>query len=173
MYNSVSFNEDELKVILNENACDVQVKCTNDIVNGISDNYINTHSIYVELVSNAINHLKLDKNDCVDGLSSDNFKNGTHLLNVYLSLLFCNMLVHGTAPAGLLLSTLVPLIKNKRGNKCDSKNYRDIAISSLLEKLFNIITLKEQCTSFLLMCYSLDLNLIHPLLYVHLFLVIL
>ena len=40
------------------------------------------------------------------------------------------MLVHGTAPAGLLLSTLVPLIKNIRGNKCDSNNYRAIAILS-------------------------------------------
>ena len=116
-------------------------------MNGISDKYIHTHSIYVELVSNAINHLKLDKNDCIDGLSSDNFKNGTHLLNVYISLLFSSMLVHGTAPAGLLLSTLVPLIKNKRGNNCNSNNYRAIAISSLLGKLFDIIILKEQCTS--------------------------
>ena len=82
LYNSISFNEDELEVILNKNACDVQVKCTNDIVNSISDNYIHTHSIYVELVSNAINHLKLYKNDCIDGLSSDNFKNGAHFLNV-------------------------------------------------------------------------------------------
>ena len=113
LYNFVSFNDDELEVILNENACDVQVKCTNDIVNGISDNYIHTlsHSIYVELVSNAINHLKLDKNDCIDGLSSDNLKNGINLLNVYISLLFSSILVHGTAPDGLLLSTLVPLIK--------------------------------------------------------------
>ena len=91
LYNPVSFNEDELEVILNENACDVEVKCTNDIVNGISDNYIHTHSIYVELVSNAINHLKLDKNDFIDGLSSDNFKNDTHFLNVYISLLFSSM----------------------------------------------------------------------------------
>ena len=83
-------------------------------------------------------------NDCIDGLSSDNFKNGTHFLNVYISLLFSSMLVHGTAPAGLFLSTLVPLIKNKRGNKCDSNNYRAIAISSLLGKLFDIIILKEQ-----------------------------
>ena len=37
----------------------------------------------VELVSNAINHLKINKNDCVDGLSSNNLKNGTHLLNVF------------------------------------------------------------------------------------------
>ena len=34
LYNSVSLNDDELDVILNENICDVQVKCTDDIVNG-------------------------------------------------------------------------------------------------------------------------------------------
>ena len=67
---TVSWN---LEDILNENAYDVQVKCTDDIVTVISDNYIHTHSIYVELVSNAISHLKLDKNDCVDSLSSNNF----------------------------------------------------------------------------------------------------
>ena len=111
LYNSVrSFNDDELEDILNENAYDVQVKCTDDIVIGILDNHIHTHSIYGELVSNAINHLKLNKINCVDGLSSDYFKNDTSLLNVYLLLLFSSMLVHGTAPAGLLLSTLVPLI---------------------------------------------------------------
>ena len=31
LYNSVSFNNDELEDILNENAYDVQVKCTDDI----------------------------------------------------------------------------------------------------------------------------------------------
>ena len=51
------------------------------------------------------------------------------------------MLTHGVAPAGLLLSTLVPIPKNKRGNKSDSRNYRQIAISSLLGKLFDIIIL--------------------------------
>ena len=71
-YNFVSFNDHELEDILNENAYDVQVKCTDDIEIAISDNYMHTHPIYVELVSNAINHLKLDKNDCVDGLSSNN-----------------------------------------------------------------------------------------------------
>ena len=54
------------------------------------------------------------------------------------------MLTHGVAPAGLLLSTLVPIPKNKRGNKSDSNNYRQIAISSLLGKLFDIIILEEQ-----------------------------
>ena len=55
------------------------------------------------------------------------------------------MLVHGIAPRGLLLSTVVPIPKNKRGNKSDSSNYRAIAISSLLGKIFHIIVLTEQC----------------------------
>ena len=55
------------------------------------------------------------------------------------------MLSHGTAPAGLLLSTLVPLNKNKRGNKCDSKNYRAIAISSIIGKLFDSFIKTSTC----------------------------
>ena len=56
---------------------------------------IHTHDITVEHVTNAISHLKSEKNDNFEGLSSDNFKNGTHLLNVYISLLFSTMLSHG------------------------------------------------------------------------------
>ena len=61
-----------------------------------------------------------------------------------IALLFSTLLTHSVAPAGLLLSTLVPIPKNKRGNKSDSNNYRQIAISSLLGKLFEIIILEEQ-----------------------------
>ena len=42
---------------------------------------------------------------------------------------------------------LVPIPKNKRGNKTDSNNYRAIAISSLLGKLFDLIVLSEQGSS--------------------------
>ena len=63
------------------------------------------------------------------------------------SMLFTAMLTHGVAHVGLLLSTLVPIPKNKRGDTCDSNNYRQIAISSLLGKLFDTIVLEEQHTS--------------------------
>ena len=44
-----------------------------------------------------------------------------------------------------IMSSLVPIPKNKRGNKCDSDNYRQInAISSLMGKLFDSIVLEEQ-----------------------------
>ena len=78
---------------------------------------------------------------------SDNFKNGTIKLNISISLLFSSMLTHGVAPGGLLLSKPVPIPKNKMGNKSDSSNYRAIAISSLLGKIFDLIVLKEQCKS--------------------------
>ena len=60
-----------------------------------------------------------------------------------ISILFTSMLIHGD----LLLSTLVPIPKNKRGNKCNSNNYRQIAISSILGKIFDIIVLDAQCDS--------------------------
>ena len=59
-------------------------------------------------------------------------------------MLFRMMLTHGVAPQGLLLSTLVPIPKNKGGNKCDSNNYRQIAISSLLGQIFDTIILDKQ-----------------------------
>ena len=68
------------------------------------------------------------------------YKNRIYLLSVYISLLFFSMsITYGNALTGLLLSTLVPLITNRRRNKCDSNNYRAIATSSLLGKLFDII----------------------------------
>ena len=77
------------------------------------------------------------------------------------------MLSHGTAHAGLLLSTMVPLIKHKRGNKFDSNNYRAIAISSLLGKLFDTILLSQPffMPASLLINYNLVLNLTHLQLY--------
>ena len=54
------------------------------------------------------------------------------------------MLMHGVPSAGLLISSFIPILKNKRGNKCDSENYRQIPISGLIGKLFNSIVLEEQ-----------------------------
>ena len=59
-------------------------------------------------------------------------------------MLFSIILTHGVAAKGLLLSTLVHIPQNKRGNKCISNNYRQIAISSLLGKIFDIIILDKQ-----------------------------
>ena len=118
LYNSVSYDKDEFLTLQSENGCNIEMYCIDDNVNNICSNHVHTHTINVEHVSNAMSHLKSEKTDNFEGLTCDNFKNGTHFLDVYIFLLLSTMLSQGTAPAGLL-STMVPLIKNKRGNKCD------------------------------------------------------
>ena len=150
MYNSVAFEKSVLDNLLESNENDVVQHCVNKDDPVL---FTHTHHITVEQVKYAIHKLKPGKSDCIDGIVSDNFKNGTDLLFTLISLLFSAMLIHGIAPSGLLLSMLVPIPKNKRGNCCNSDNYRQIAISSILGKLFDIIVLEEQedslCTDIL------------------------
>ena len=58
-----------------------------------------------------------------------------------LSVAFQSFLVHGHFSSFLLLATLIPIIKDKLGSISTSKNYRSIAISSLILKLFDWILL--------------------------------
>ena len=141
LYNSVSYEEQEMNDLMSVNKKDVEIFCVNSIDDTL---YKHTHKISLAEVQAAVQKLKVGKSDCVDGFVSDNLKKGTECLYEIIALLFSTMLTHGVAPAGLLLSTLVPIPKNKRENKSDSNNYRQIAISSLLGKLFVIIILEEQ-----------------------------
>ena len=106
-----------------------------------------THSISVIHVQEAIHKLKSAKSECTDQLFSDHFINGTDRFFTLISLLFTCMLTHGVAPSGFLLSTMIPVPKDKRASKSDSNNYRAIAISSILGKIFDSIVMKEQYAS--------------------------
>ena len=143
LYNSVSFEREAMNDLLITNGKDIITHCDANIDDD-NDAYTHTHVITVAHVKNAIHKMKCGKSDCIDGILSDNFKEGTDSLYTLISLLFSAMLMHGVPPAGLLISSLVPIPKNKRGNKCDSENYRQIAISSLMGKLFDSIVLEEQ-----------------------------
>ena len=77
----------------------------------------NTHHVTVDQLQNAIHRLKSSKSDCTDQLFSDHFVNSTLRFFTLISLLFTCMLSHGVAPTGFLLSTMVPVPKDKRGIK--------------------------------------------------------
>ena len=49
--------------------------------------------------------------------------------------------IHAHVTADLLIATLVPVVKNKLADLCTSKNYRSIAISSLILKLLDWVIL--------------------------------
>ena len=92
-----------------------------------------------KVVKEASHKLKSGKSDPVYSFSSDCFKNASDSIFEKLSLIIQSFLVHGHVTQILLLATLVPIIKDKLGSINVSKNYRSIAISSILLKLIDWI----------------------------------
>ena len=58
-----------------------------------------------------------------------------------LSIIFQSFLIQGHLTLFILLATLIPIIKDKLGSLNTSQNYRSIAISSLVLKIFDWIVL--------------------------------
>ena len=94
-----------------------------------------------EVVMKAAKNLSNNKTDPVYSYSSDCIKNGPDKLYELLSIAIQSFLVHGHVTIFLLLATLIPIIKDKLGSINSSKNYRSIAISSLILKLIDWIIL--------------------------------
>lgn len=124
LYNSVSFNKRDMELLSDDLAQSIKIQCC-------SDKCESAHCITTKDVKLAIGQLKHGKSDG-SYQSSDLFINGTPKLHVYLSLLLTSMLRHGQCSEGLLLSTLIPIPKNRRKSLNDSDNYRAIALGSIV-----------------------------------------
>ena len=92
-----------------------------------------------QIVKEAAHKLRSGKSDPVFSFSSDCFKNAPDTVFDKLSQIIQGFLIHGHVTQLLLLATLVPIIKDKLGSISVSKNYRSIAISSILLKLIDWI----------------------------------
>ncbi len=68
--------------------------------------------------------------------------------HVHLSMLFNTMLIHGVSPRNMLMSTLVPIPKNKNKSLNDSDNYRAIALGSIMCKVLDNILLEKHSDVF-------------------------
>ena len=92
-----------------------------------------------DILKKAAAKLKAGKSDSVFLFTSDCIKVDSQRLAVLLAAVFQSFLVHGHVSKFLLLATLVPIIKDKLGSMNTSKNYRSIAISSVILKLIDWI----------------------------------
>ena len=138
LYNSVGYNK--------RNMADLHKEIETQISNGCASNpeqLKHNHVITVKDIKNAINMLKNDKKE-ENGLNSNHLKYATDRLVVIISLLFNCMLTHGIAPEELLLGTMIPLIKDSRGKKNCSDNYRALTIGTGLSKLLDIVIRNKQ-----------------------------
>ena len=139
LYNSVSYDGNEMENLLSE----VNVKCSSVCRNSLC---YDNHNVSVHDVECAVK-LKVSKADSNDSLSSDNFIFACKELYIHISMLLTMTLQHADVPGALAHSILVPIVKNGKKSKSDGNNYRSIAISSIIGKIFDNVVLKKHCNT--------------------------
>ena len=77
----------------------------------------------------------------LDSLNDERLKYAHPLLCLLLSIGFTCMFKHCRIPQYMINSVSISLIKNKCGDQTDKNNYRPIALSSIISKVFEHIHL--------------------------------
>ena len=85
--------------------------------------------------------LESGKSAGLDGLNGECLKYADVILSVLLSFCFTCMFKHSYLPSAMLDSVIIPLVKNKCGDLSDISNYRPIAISCVVSKIFEYVIL--------------------------------
>ena len=94
-------------------------------------------------ISDAIGSLKLEKSCGKDCISAEHLKYSHMKLLDILSCLFTSMLSHGYLPKQMLVSVIVPVVKNKNSSLSSKNNYRPVALSSVISKVFEKLLLSR------------------------------
>ena len=85
--------------------------------------------------------MKNSKTDPQYDFTTDCIKNAPVILYEKLAELFRMSIIHGYISPSLMISTLIPLVKDKLGDITSSNNYRSIALSSIILKIFDWVIL--------------------------------
>ena len=139
IYNSVPSNDTNMQTIDDYIMSDIKNCSYEEAVVSTDD------------VINAIKLLKLDKSDGEKGYFSNHLIYAGNQYFEQLAGLLTTMLSHGYQPEVLCVATIISIPKDYQGSLSDKNNYRGIALSSCIGKLFDLIFLKrnysELCTS--------------------------
>ena len=128
LYNSVDDKENltrlegELESLIDEKSLTFVERITSDVVKSVTKK-----------------KLKPGKTDPNSDIASDFLIHGPDVLFELIATCFKSYIIHGHVSSFLLVSTLVPLIKDKLADITSSNNYRSIAISSLVLKIFDLV----------------------------------
>jgi len=90
-------------------------------------------------IYDVISNLSGGKASGPDGVSVEHLKYAGHNLPVMLSILFTAIFTHGILPKDLMLSVIVPILKDKNKRITDKNNYRPICLSNCLAKILECI----------------------------------
>ncbi len=129
LYNSLDDSNDTKKILDEVEEC-------------IDDESLNEiDQVTPEIIADVIKEIKANKNDPVFTFNSNCIKHAPASLNHHLANMIKCYLTHGHVSNFLLLATIIPLIKDKLGDAESSDNYRSIALSSVILKIFDWIVL--------------------------------
>ena len=148
LYNSIN-DENDLRTIKD-------VVCRKLVTADISE----IEKVTPNLLREASKKLRPNKSDPISSILSDYFINALDIVYTHLSNIMHSYLTHGHISTVLTVSTMFPVLKDKLGNHSDSNNYRCIAVSSVILKLFDWVILFFTKTVFILVNFSSVISLI-------------
>jgi hypothetical protein len=94
-------------------------------------------------IASAIKELKSGKACGKDSLQSEHLKFACEKIAVLLCLFFNCVLLHGYLCLDLMDTILIPILKDKKGDITSKENYRPIAITTVVSKLFEMVILNR------------------------------
>jgi len=105
---------------------------------------INSHSNFEgidELMCNSfkiksLHKLPLDRTAGKDGIFAEHFFYADSSVCNHLSSLFHVCSIHGKFPQECMQTVIVPVCKNKKGDKSGAGNYRHVSFATIISKLF-------------------------------------
>ena len=95
--------------------------------------------ISYECVKAAISKLKHEKSDGESGYISSHLMYASDMYHKEIAKMLTSMFVHGYHPDLLVSATIISIPKDLKGNLASDTNYRGIALSSSISKVFDII----------------------------------
>jgi hypothetical protein len=119
---------------------------------GNVDNY-SEHFFVDDDIHTAITKLKKVSSISQDSLTSEHVIYAHPRIHRLLCIVFNCMLVHGFLPDALMNTTLISLIKDKKGDITDKDNYRPIAITTPFSKVLELALLNK-CEDLLNTCMN-------------------
>ena len=134
LYNSVPSQEQKLSAI------------RQSVTNNIFSYNFNHAQVSVKSVEEAIKTLKHEKADGKDGFISSHLIYSSARFKACLAGLLSAMYVHGHHPDATLLATICSIPKDYSASLSDDSNYRGIALSSSISKVFDLVYLKRNAS---------------------------
>ena len=108
----------------------------------IDDNALeDVNLVTADVINDVVSEIKSNKNDPVFTFNSDCIKRSPNSLYQHLACMIKCFLIHGHVSDILLVATIIPLLKDKLGDIESSDNYRSIALSSVILKIYDWIVL--------------------------------